>query len=644
MRKIPIDVRKAPIMSRWNLLTPKKSIEWRPAPGECHMDDLEMAGFAVSHVVKYGVSEEKGFILLHHPVFPTLRRRPNNTHASYQLDVPPDCIPTLLVNGQPVRETLRRVVIDGTLRLETDAPGLSLTHHCFPSERDRAAYELVTVTNTGAAPLSLAFSTPSSLFVNEEMGCMGICVTEVYHTGAPVLLAPSETYTYDVAITGRLANEKAAFSDAKTELSRRYRTIERLVSPMALDTGCDVLDTMFAFAKLRAGESVFDTKYGLIHSPGGYSYYAATWCNDQVEYAGPYFAYTGDPILLEASLNAYRMYMPFMSDSYRPIPSSVIAEGMDYWNGAGDRGDAAMYLYGASHFCLTTGDPVLAAELLPAIRWCAAYCERKKTVEGVIASDSDELEGRFPAGKANLCTNTLCRRGLLGAAALERAVGDPSLAAVYEARAEDLRHAIDRYFAKEIHGMDTYAYYEGCDLLRSWICMPLCFGIHDRAKGTVEALTSPYLMKPDGLLTAEGCPTIWDRSTLYGLRGIFASGSTEKAMELLLQYCENRLLGDRVPYAVEAYPEGGRRHLSGESALFCKVITEGMLAMTPASLSSFTLKPSLPDELDHLSLKNVRAYGAVFDLLLDRDGFRVFRSNGDLAASGQYGELATVQF
>lgn len=630
-------------MSRWTIKTPKKSIEWNLTPGDTHAEDLEMAGFYAADIVKYGVKEE-GFYLIHHPVFPTLRRRPNNTHASYQLDVTSEYMPAILVNGASVKEELRKVTIDGTLILNTEGDGLRITHHCFPSTELRAAYEMVTVTNISGKKITLSFTTPAEVFVNEELGCMGICVTEVFHDGEETELSDGESYTYSIAITGRLANEEPEFDDAKTELDNRYRNIVRLTDPMKIDTGCDVLDTMFTFAKLRAGESVFDTMYGLLHSPGGYSYYAATWCNDQVEYAGPYFAYTGDEELIEASYNAYKMYTPFMSDSYQPIPSSVIAEGVDFWNGAGDRGDAAMYLCGASQFSLTCGDYEMAEDLLPGIRWCAEYCERQKNEFGVIASDSDELEGRFPSGKANLCTNTLCYSGLLAAAELEKAIGDPVLAEVYIKRAADLREAIDRYFSREIHGMDTYAYYEDCEILRSWICMPLCAGIYNRARGTVDALTSEYLMKPDGLLTAEGCPTIWDRSTLYGLRGIFASGYTEKATELLLQYCSNRLLGERVPYAVEAYPEGGRRHLSGESALFCKIITEGMLAMIPTGLTSFTLKPTLPAELDHLYLTNIKAYGAVFDVLLDKEGFKVVRSNGELMAEGSYGETIEVAF
>lgn len=630
-------------MSRWNIKKCKNSIEWMIKNDQPHTEDLEMSGFYISHTVKYGVGSDSSFFHIHHPAFPTLRCRPNNTHATYQLDIDPQLLPSIVLNGSSIRERLIKVTIDGTLILETETDGLKIIHHCFPSTRLRAAYEIVSVTNVSGQTVNLDFTTPQQVFVDEKVGCMGICITEIVHDAEPVMLDNNETYNYSIAITGRLANESATFDDAKAELEQRYKNIARLTDPMQIDTGNDVLDTMFTFAKIRSGESVFHTRNGLMHSPGGYNYYAATWCNDQVEYAGPYFAYTGDKDLIEASYNAYKMYTPFMSQSYKPIPSSVIAEGVDYWDGAGDRGDAAMYLYGASYFSLTCGDLKMAADLLSGIRWCAEYCERKKNEFGVIESDSDELEGRFPSGKANLCTNTLYYAGLLAASSLEKEIGDSSLAESYLDRADALRVSIDKYFAREIHGFDTYGYYEDCEVLRSWLCMPLCVGMYERAAGTVEALTSEYLMTQEGLLTAEGCPTVWDRSTLYGLRGLFASGYTEKAAEFLLHYCETRLLGERVPYAVEAYPEGGKRHLSGESTLFCKIITEGILSLSPVGLNALTLKPTLPDVLDHLYLTNIKAYGGVFDVFLDKDGFQVKRANGEILAAGRYGDVVEVR-
>ncbi len=629
------------IMPRWTICEKENAVVWRPLPGDEHTDDIEMAGFGCSQLVFYGTGKD-GLILRHHPVFPTLRLRPNNTHASYQKDVPEALVPRLAVNGEPVRETLVEAKLCGYVELNCSAGPLAVRHLCFPSAHKRACYEIVTVSNTGTEPVTLTATAAVRDEIDQTMGPMGVNVMELFSDFRPVTLGPGEKTEYSVAVAGRLANEKPDFGNAREEFCLRLAALERLTAPLALDTGDAALDLMFRFAKIRAGESVFETRYGKIHSPGGMSYYAATWCNDQVEYAGPYFAYTGDDALLEASMNAYRMYMPFMSDRYEPIPSSVIAEGIDYWNGAGDRGDAAMYLYGASRFALTSGRREYAEELLPAIEWCAEYCERKKTADGVIASDRDELEGRFPSGDANLCTSTLAFAGLLSAAALEREIGSADTAAVYEKRAAELAAAIERWFGAEIHGYKTYRYYEGCEILRSWICMPLCVGLFDRAAATADALCSPYLMRRDGLLTAEGSTTIWDRSTLYGLRGIFASGSADRAEELLAVYVENRLLGERVPYPVEAYPEGGRRHLSGESALFCKIILEGICGLAPTGLSSFTIKPTLPRALDHLYLCGVRAHGAVFSVLLEKDGWRVEGEDGTLLACGKNGECAEV--
>lgn len=65
-----------------------------------------------------------------------------------------------------------------------------------------------------------------------------------------------------------------------------------------------------------------------------------------------------------------------------------------------------MLAYGAGRFVLASGNKAWGKELLPLIDWCLEYGNRHKNTEGVITSDSDELEGRFPSGKANLCTNT----------------------------------------------------------------------------------------------------------------------------------------------------------------------------------------------------------------------------------------------
>ena len=79
-----------------------------------------------------------------------------------------------------------------------------------------------------------------------------------------------------------------------------------------------------------------------------------------------------------------------------------------------------------------------------------------------------------------------------------------------------------------------------------------------------------------------------------------------------------RLLGDRVPYAVEAYPEGDRRHLSAESALYCRIIVDGLLNVCYDE-NGFGVKPNLPKQLQNLTLRKIFIDGQMRDIIV-KDG------------------------
>ena len=226
--------------------------------------------------------------------------------------------------------------------------------------------------------------------------------------------------------------------------------------------------------------------------------------------------------------------------------------------------------------------------------------------EGVVESDSDELENRFPAGKANLCTSSLYYDALISAVYLGKALKkDRECIKSYQDKAAELYKNIDRYFAHNVEGYETYRYYDGNTVLRSWICIPLTMGIYNRAEGTVSALFSDKLWMENGLLTQSGTSTYWDRSTLYAFRGAYSCGAREIATEYLEKYSVTRLLGDHVPYAVEAWPEGNQRHLSTESALYCRIMTEGLFGIRPIALDAFKLTPQLPETWNTMSLKRI---------------------------------------
>ena len=388
---------------------------------------------------------------------------------------------------------------------------------------------------------------------------------------------------------------------------------------LVLETPEKVIDTEFRYAKIRASESICKTAGGYMHAPGGESYYAAIWANDQAEYVNPFFPFLGYEVGNESAINSYRHFARFMNDEWKPIPSSIIAEGIDIWNGAGDRGDAAMIAYGASRYALTRGSKAEAEELWPLIEWCLEYSRRQINDKGVVKSDRDELEGRFPAGDANLCTSTLYYDALISAAYLGRELGKSSkVVADYQKRAKAMRAAIESHFGANVKGYDTYRYYEGNDILRSWICMPLCVGIYDRAEATMNAMFKSDLYTKDGLLTAQNSTTFWDRSTLYAFRGGYAAGYADFMTKELTYYSTRRLLGDHVPYPIEAWPEGRQRHLSAESGLYCRIITEGMFGIRPTGMRSFELKPSIPTDWEFARLKSVRAFGGDFDIDIKR--------------------------
>ena len=417
--------------------------------------------------------------------------------------------------------------------------------------------------------------------------------------------------------------------DGQKEEALRRAFVAHIESTLQLQTPDPVIDRMFELSKLRTTESIYKTTVGLMHSPGGGlkspkgrgRYYAAIWTNDQGEYAGPFFPYEGDYDGNTAALNAYMMFAKFMNKDYKSIPSSIVAEGTGIWHGAGDRGDDAMLAYGASRYALARGDEKIARQLYPLVQWCLEYCRRKLNADGVVTSDHDELEGRLPAGKANLHTSVLYYDALHSGAYLARALGEPeSVAAAYDAEAKTLHANIEKYFAADVQGFATYRYYDGDTVLRAWICSPLSAGIMDRKNGTIAALTSPLLWGPDGLTTAAGRKDFWDRSTLYALRGMFIANEPDVALKFMHEYSNHRLLGEHVPYAVEANPEGNQSHLAAESALYARIVTEGMFGIRPTGLNSFRFTPSMPSSWNEMSLKHVEAFGSDFDLDVQRQG------------------------
>ncbi|RJV04882.1 hypothetical protein DWZ67_12750 [Bacteroides sp. AF34-31BH] len=616
----------------WNVDDAGNSITWQVKKGVEHQDHIEMAGKRVAVVLRYGVGENGEFVLNKSMVWPMLRTVPNNTHSSLMRRFDWNPLDGMTINGRSMQEEVQSMTLNGTLEVSSVIKlgrdnSLLLKRTYFPSVDKPALIEIYKFVNTGKKKVTIETAEMHNVVTTHpDKGVAGSY--KIHLTSAPsqsLDLAPGESLEFTASISGYKTGEQPQSFDGDKELEMRRSVVDEWMGNLVLETPDPVINEMFAFSKIRACESIYETKGGPMHGPGGESYYAAIWANDQAEYINPYFPFVGYKYGNASAMNSFKHFARYMNDEWKPIPSSIIAEGDGYWNGAGDRGDAAMIAYGAARYALASGNKEEAKELWPLIKWCLEFSKRKINEKGVVASDRDELEGRFPAGKANLCTSSLYYDALLSSAYIAEQLGEKSLAKSYRRQAAELEKNMDAYFASNVEGFDTYAYYEGNDVLRAWICIPLTVGIHKRAEGTIEALFSPRLWTENGLLTQAGTKTFWDRSTLYALRGVFMAGETEKALEYMKRYSNTRLLGSHVPYAVEAWPEGGQRHLSAESGLYGRIVTEGIFGIRPTGFDSFTLTPRLPEEWNEMSLRRIRAFGSDFDIQVLRVNDKTLR-------------------
>lgn len=613
---VAITMQAAPA-PRWDIVG-HHAVQWNDLRGGVpHSDHIEMAGERAGVVYYWNVDKNDEFHVDRHLIFPMLRTVPDNTHASWMPRTDIDFLKGMTCNGNSMGiEHVKKVTLDGKLTVFSIANGdwndFELTRIYFPSTTQQAVCEQYTFKNIGEKTETILVPAVrlqrTTNPANGTRGAYRLVARTEFDQDLRVTLKPGEQTTFYCTVQAyAIDSEKEQTLDVQQELKARMAFVDEVTSKLDFHCPNDTLNTLFALSKIRGAESIFQTQNGLMHAPGGESYYAAMWCNDQAEYINPFFPFLGYGKGNESAMTTWRLYKKYINPEFKYVPWSIICGGADTF-GRFDRGDAAMLAYGASRYCLEMGNAETAREVWPLIEWCLEYCHRKLNDKGVVASEADELEKRLPAGDANLCTSSLYYDALLSSAYLSQQLGHPAKEAVtYRAQAAALRQALDKHFHATVEGYDTYRYYEGNDKLRSWICIPLTMGIYDRAKGTIEAMFSPQLWTENGMLSISHDKIFWDRSTLYGLRGTFAAGYPDLALEYLQKFSAIRLLGEHVPYVVEAWPEGGQRHLSAENGLYCRIVTEGLLGFRPTGFSSFELTPQMPTNWNEYSLSGIHA-------------------------------------
>ena len=479
----PVTVAVPTTPSRW-VLGKNQTTEWRVGDDQRlpHSDFIEQGGLRIGQVVRYRIGTDHSLSIRRSVIWPSLRKGKNGMFDGIIQHYDSKAAePVITVDGAPLGPiTVERVLLDGTITIEGHTgQELSITRCGFPSTTSPTAIDRWTVRNNGKEARTVAVA-PLAIR-NQVEGPYGLNITEVSCTAPEsTVLAPGKEMVFAVLFNGHLEKEAAPSTDIAAEEQARRAYVAGLQRDLRLETPDPELDQAFSFCKLRVAEAINSTRNGMMLAPGGLAYYAAAWCNDNAEYAGPFFPFLGDTNGNQASLDTYRLFQKHMMPDYKAIPSSLYAEGIGLGKGDGDRGDAAMYAYGCARFCLARGDKQIASELWPAIAWCLEYSRRQTTPDGVIASNSDELEGRLPTGKANLSTSSLYYGGLRAAAHLGRSLSMNEQADSYDRQAAVMAKAIEKYFGAKVEGFDTYRYYDGNDVLRSWICLPLCMGLTER--------------------------------------------------------------------------------------------------------------------------------------------------------------------
>jgi hypothetical protein len=523
--------------------------------------------------------------------------------------------PEVRINDQPWKsEFPSSVTFDGMLTLTyPEAGGVVVTRTVYPSMTKALVIEEWQVRNTTGKPVAVTVAPARTVKpVGEDLGIVWSCpevkTAEVDAGGV---------LSFTTFVQAGLATVSDQAVNVAVERGARHALAEAAWrGPGRLETPEPMLDHAFALQKLHVLECPIETIKGVITHNGSLTYSPGIWANDPPEYSSPLFPFFGDAELNKASMNMYRVWLDYGREHDGAIPGCFWLANLQV--GQWERGDDAMILYGLSKFLLFQGDRAAAEEMWPLIEMCAASVLKHTTADGIIASESDEMEGRYPTGDANLSTSSLAYGGHRLAARLAQSLGKPT--AEFDQRAEALRKAIESYFGAEVEGFKTYRYYKENTTLRGWILLPLAMGITERQEATLDAMVSdqlwPTRMQGGDLLAAsDRRETEWGRETYYALRVMFKAGRTEQALDLTRRVVQAQIFGARGPY-----PDEDAIDMLCPGSLYPRVFTEGMFGIVPTGLDSFECTPWLPKAWPRMALRDLRAFGQSWDLVVERAG------------------------
>ncbi len=532
--------------------------------------------------------------------------------------------PKVQVNGQALAfESPTTATFDGMLTFTyPESQGIVATRKAYPSNTKPLIIEQWQLHNSTKKPIKLSITGTRTTIPGKHRGKVQeaeVVVESISPTAKNVTVGPGEASLFTQVLQCKLASDPDIKVDVKSEHRDRRALAEAAYrGPGRLETPDSSLDLAFALQKFHVLECPINTYKGVITHNGSLRYSPGIWANDPVEYSSPIFPFFGNELLNEASLNMYRIWQDHCQEiGIDPYPGSF--EHSDLRLVQKYRGDDAMVLYALPKFLMFLGDRKAAEELWPLVQLSAKSVDAHKTDDGIIASRTDEMEGRYPTGKANLSTSALAYGGYCHAARLARSLGKKAEAKDFEDRAVSLRKAIESYFGAEVEGFKTYRYFKENTTLRGWILLPLAMDITERQEATVDALISdklwPNRLTGGDILAESTRETEWARETYYALRVLFKAGRTEEALKLTQCVVKAQVFGNEGPY-----PDEDAIDMLCPGSLYPRVFTEGMFGIVPTGLDSFECTPWLPKAWPKMALRDMRAFGHAWDMVVERVG------------------------
>lgn len=248
-------------------------------------DHIEMAGFYASAIISYG-SDSKGKLrLMRHLTVPSLRFQPNLTGSSFSHNFKYDSF-SINKNGKKLSEFPDKAIIKGSLKIISHTNcDTEIMRELLPAVNKAALIEIITVKNTSDVTVDYTVKAKEYIKKTAEFISIGgsifsetsVCFNENLKPSKnreqKFALNPEESYTFYCVHYAYQGNAFPNFS-ITDEISARKKFADEMFSSLVLKTPFPELDAQFSHCILRGSESIFKTKSGLMHSPGGGNYYA----------------------------------------------------------------------------------------------------------------------------------------------------------------------------------------------------------------------------------------------------------------------------------------------------------------------------------------------------------------------------------